>query len=211
VTLRRIGILGLQGDVAEHRAALEYLGAMSKVVRDPVDLVGIDGLIVPGGESTTISRLALDLGMLDPVRESIADGLPTLGTCAGMILLAHEVLDGRRDQEQFGGINMTVRRNAFGRQVDSFEADVALPLLGEEPFRAVFIRAPWVEKIGAEVEVLARVRSGDGPDQQGGGTDLGPSGGRIVAVRQDAVIATSFHPELTHDYRIHELLLKMIG
>ena len=211
MTLKRIGVLGLQGGVAEHRAALGYLGATSAIVRDPGDLVGLDGLVIPGGESTAISRLAVDLGMLAPVRSAIAKGLPTLGTCAGMILLAREVLDGRRDQQQFGGINMTVRRNAFGRQVDSFEADVSIPVLGEQPFRAVSIRAPWVEKIASGVEVLGRLGTGSIPEPFGSGTSADASGGRIVAVRQDSVVATSFHPELTHDFRIHELLLKMIG
>lgn len=211
MTQKRIGVLGLQGDVAEHRVALGELGASSSVVRNPADLVGLDGLVIPGGESTTISRLAVDLGMLEPVRGAIAAGLPTLGTCAGMILVAREVLDGRKDQQQFGGIDMTVRRNAFGRQVDSFEADVRLPILGEAPFRAVFIRAPWVEGIAPEVEVLARLRTDLGSSSRGGGADWGTPGGRIVAVRQDTTIATSFHPELAHDYRIHELLLRMIG
>ena len=211
MTLQRIGVLGLQGDVAEHRAALGHLGAASTIVRNPADLVGIDGLVIPGGESTAISRLAVDLGMLKPIRGVISAGMPTLGTCAGMILLAREVIDGRRDQEQFGGINMTVRRNAFGRQVDSFEADLSLPVIGGEPFRAVFIRAPWVESIGAEVEVLGRLGPGSGPGSSGSATNSSSAGGRIVAVRQDSVIATSFHPELTHDYGIHELLLNMIG
>lgn len=208
--LKRIGVLGLQGDVAEHRAALGHLGAASTIVRNPADLVGIDGLVIPGGESTAISRLAVDLGMLEPVRNVIAEGLPTLGTCAGMILLAREVLDGRRDQEQFGGINMTVRRNAFGRQVDSFEADVLLPVLGRDAFRAVFIRAPWVEEMGAGVEVLGRLGSGE-DRSSAQGTSSVATDDRIVAVRQNAVMATSFHPELTNDYRIHELLLQTIG
>lgn len=224
MTPKRVGVLGLQGDVAEHRSALGEVGAASSIVRDPADLIGLDGLVIPGGESTTISRLAVDLGMLEPLRSEIAGGLPTLGTCAGMILVAHEVLDGRTDQQQFGGIDMTVRRNAFGRQVDSFEADVDFSLPGEEavafgekPFRAVFIRAPWVEKLGAEVEVLARLGAGRDStangvlDAHGARPSSGTSGGRIVAVRQDSIIATSFHPELTHDFRIHELLLRMIG
>ncbi len=210
MTLKHVGVLGLQGDVAEHRAALGHLGAASTIVRNPADLIGIDGLIIPGGESTAISRLAVDLGMLEPIRGVVSAGMPTLGTCAGMILVAREVLDGRRDQEQFGGINMTVRRNAFGRQVDSFEADVSLPVLGSDAFRAVFIRAPWVEEMGAEVEVLGRLGTGH-VRSSGGGTGSVATNGRIIAVRQDAVIATSFHPELTHDYRIHELLLQMIG
>lgn len=211
MTLRRIGVLALQGDVAEHRMALGELGAVSTSVRDPADLIGLDGLVIPGGESTAISRLAVDLGMLAPLRAEISKGLPTLGTCAGMILLASEVLDGRPDQQQFGGINMTVRRNAFGRQVVSFEADVSMPVLGGQPFRAVFIRAPWVERMSSGVQVLGRLGAGNAPHSHGGGTRSESSDGRIVAVRQGSVIATSFHPELTHDFRIHELLLRMIG
>jgi pyridoxal 5'-phosphate synthase pdxT subunit len=167
------------------------------LVRSAEELDGLDGLVIPGGESTTMSRLAIDLGLLEPVSAAIAAGLPAFGTCAGMIMLAHEVLDGRADQRQFGGLDLTVRRNAFGRQVESFEAPVVIPAIGEEPFDAVFIRAPWVERAGPEVEVLATTDAG--------GAD------RIVAVRQGRVLATSFHPELTGDARIHELFLSRLS
>lgn len=199
---KNIGILGLQGDVAEHRRALRELGADVTVVRESDQLLGLDGLIIPGGESTTISKLAQDLFLLEPIQEAIAGGLPTFGTCAGMIMVARAVLDGRPDQRQFGGIDMDVRRNAFGRQVDSFEADVELVGIGSEPFRAVFIRAPWVENLSQDVEVLARL------DDQHSSSG---NGGRIVAVRQNAVLAVAFHPELTNDYRIHSMFLSMVG
>jgi pyridoxal 5'-phosphate synthase pdxT subunit len=189
----RIGVLALQGDVHEHERALAAVGAQPVLVRDAATLAGVDGLVIPGGESTTISMLALRWGLMEPLRKAMAAGIPMLGTCAGMIMLADRVLDGRADQEQIGGIDMVVRRNAFGRQVDSFEADVSIPAIGEAPIRAVFIRAPWVESVGVGVSVLGQV--GDG---------------RVVAVRQGSLLATAFHPELTGDHRLHELLVEIV-
>ncbi len=187
-----IGVLALQGDVREHLAMLTNAGARAIGVRRPDELGDVDGLVLPGGESTTIAKLARIFEMFDPLKQAIAHGLPVYGTCAGMILLAERVLDGTSDQETFGGFDMTVRRNAFGRQVDSFEAD--LPIAGlKDPFHAVFIRAPWVEETGAEVEVLAR--AGDHP----------------VAVRQGHLLATSFHPEVAGDDRLHRLFVDMVG
>jgi pyridoxal 5'-phosphate synthase pdxT subunit len=193
-----VGVLALQGDVREHVATLESLGARTRLVRRASDLEGLDGLTLPGGESTTISLLAVTFGLLEPLRAAITHGLPTYGSCAGMILLAEKVLDGRSDQEQFGGLDVVVRRNAFGRQVDSFEADVDVEGLAGGPVRAIFIRAPWVESVGAAVQVLATVEDG-------------PAAGRVVAVRQGPVLATSFHPELTGDTRLHALFLSMIS
>jgi len=192
----RIGVLALQGDVREHDRALAAAGASSVHVRRTADLVGLDGLVLPGGESTTISRLLAVFDLLAPLRAAIADGLPVYGSCAGMILLAESVLDGRPDQQGVGGLDVVVRRNAFGRQVDSFETDVAFTGVGD--VHAVFIRAPWVESTGAGVEVLAAV-GGDGP-----------AAGRVVAVRQGPVLATSFHPELTGDHRVHRLFVDLV-
>lgn len=191
-----VGVLALQGDVREHRAALERVGADTCEVRSAAALAGIDGLVIPGGESTTIYMLAQRNELLAPLRDFVATGAPVYGSCAGMIMLADEVLDGRPDQETVGGIAMTVRRNAFGRQVASFETDLAVPELGPETFRAVFIRAPWVERVAPEVEVLAAV--GEGDDR------------RIVMVRQGNLLATSFHPELTDDDRVHALFVAMV-
>ena len=185
-----IGVLALQGDVREHQRVLARLGAATSRVRTPEDLDGVDALVIPGGESTTMSKLAVTFGLLEPLRKRVADGMPAYGSCAGMIMLADRLVDGRPDQETIGGLDVVVRRNAFGRQVDSFEADLAMPLIGPRPVHAVFIRAPWVESVGEGVEVLGRVESG-------------PAEGRIVAVRQGHVMATSFHPELTGDERIH--------
>ncbi len=186
----RIGILALQGDVREHRAALESLGSDVIDVRRPGELEGLDGLVIPGGESTTIGRLATLYDLIDPLRKHIRSGLPTFGTCAGMILLAGGV-DGR-PQPQLDVLDATVRRNAWGRQNESFEADIEVAgLMG--PFHAVFIRAPWIDHTGPRVDVLARW--GDHP----------------VMVRQDNILASSFHPELTSDERIHGLFLGMIG
>ena len=164
-------------------------------MRRPNELDGLQGIVLPGGESTTMSKLAVAFDMFDPLRDRLRDGLPALGTCAGMIMLADRILDPRSGQQTFGGIDITVRRNAFGRQIDSFESD--LDLLDEQPLHAVFIRAPWVEEAGADVEVLARVRSG-------------PAAGRIVAVRQGPLMATSFHPEVTDDDRIHRMFLAVL-
>ena len=186
-----VGVLALQGDVRSHLRRVADLGARGVPVKRPEQLAGLDALIVPGGESTTISMLAQRWGLIEPVRELIRGGLPVFGSCAGMIMLADTVLDGRADQLPFGGIDMVVRRNAFGRQVDSFEADVEVAGIGGGPMRAIFIRAPWVESIGDGVEVLAAVDD------------------RVVAVRQGALLATSFHPELTGDLRLHEYFLQL--
>lgn len=196
MTAPRIGVLALQGDVREHDRALVAAGASTVHVRREGDLVGLDGLVLPGGESTTISRLLSVFDLLEPLRAAVAGGLPVYGSCAGMILLADTVLDGRPDQQGVGGLDVVVRRNAFGRQVDSFEADVAFAGVGQ--VHAVFIRAPWVESTGEGVEVLAAV-GGDGP-----------AAGRVVAVRQGPVLATSFHPELTGDHRVHRLFVDLV-
>ncbi|MBW0119047.1 pyridoxal 5'-phosphate synthase glutaminase subunit PdxT, partial [Pseudonocardia abyssalis] len=182
-----IGVLALQGDVREHVRALEACGARAVTVRRPVELAAVDAIVLPGGESTTMSRLLVTFELLDPLRARIADGMPTYGSCAGMILLAREVLDGRPDQEQLGGLDVVVRRNAFGRQVDSFETDLDVTGVPGDPVRAVFIRAPWVEKAGDDVEVLATV-----PDHTVTGADTGAAAGRPVAVRQGHVLATAF-------------------
>jgi 5'-phosphate synthase pdxT subunit len=198
-----IGVLALQGDVREHVAALRESGASAVPVRRAAELSEVDGLVLPGGESTTMSRLLDIFDLLEPLRARIQAGMPVYGSCAGMILLASKVLDGREDQHQLGGLDMIVRRNAFGRQVDSFEEDldfVGIP----DKVHAVFIRAPWVESASPEVEVLARV--GDDPQVPGGEA----AAGRIVAVRQGPVLATAFHPELTGDARVHGLFVEMV-
>ncbi|MEW2443358.1 pyridoxal 5'-phosphate synthase glutaminase subunit PdxT [Micromonospora marina] len=192
-----IGVLALQGDVREHVAALAGAGAEARPVRRPGELDAVDGLVVPGGESTTISKLVDIFEMREPIDKRIAAGMPVYGSCAGMIMLAADVLDGRPDQRGFAGVDMTVRRNAFGRQVDSFEAPVALTGVDGGPFHAVFIRAPWVERVGPDVEVLGRVTEG-------------PATGRIVAVRQGNLLATSFHPELTGDLRLHRSFVELV-
>lgn len=191
-----IGVLALQGDVREHVAALEHCGATPVLVRREAELAAVDGLVIPGGESTAISKLLQAFDLLEPLRARLREGLPAFGSCAGMILLASEVLDTRPDAQHLSGIDMTVRRNAFGRQVDSFETDLDFTGL-DAPVRAVFIRAPWVERVGDGVEVLARVPHG-------------PAAGRIVAARQGAVVATSFHPEVTGDLRVHELFVDLV-
>ena len=191
-----IGVLAVQGDVREHVRVLTALGARAHGVRRASELTDLDGLVIPGGESTTMSKLARTFGVLDPLRARVGGGLPAFGTCAGMILLADHIEGGIVWQETIGGLDVVVRRNAFGRQVDSFEAD--LDVVGfEEPFHAMFIRAPWVEKVGDDVEVVARARLADG-------------GVRIVAVRQGSLLATSFHPEITGDRRIHELFVDLV-
>jgi 5'-phosphate synthase pdxT subunit len=192
-----VGVLALQGDVPEHRRTLESLGVASASVRTPDELARVDALVVPGGESTTMWKLARAFELLDPLRERVRSGLPVYGSCAGMILLADRIEGGIDGQDTVGGVDMTVRRNAFGRQVDSFEADLDFPALGTDPLHAVFIRAPWVEQVGPAVEVLARVAAG-------------PAAGRIVAVRQGSLLATSFHPELTRDSRVHALFLDIV-
>ncbi len=192
-----IGVLALQGDVREHLAALRAEGADARPVRRPEELAGVDGIVVPGGESTTIARLADRFGLFEALRAAVGAGLPAYGTCAGMILLAQRLLDAPPGQPTLAALDVTVRRNAFGRQVDSFESRVELAGLDGGPLDAVFIRAPWVEEAGEDVEVLGRV--------VGGAAD-----GRIVAVRQGNVVATSFHPELTGDRRVHALFVDIV-
>ncbi|MFI6043562.1 pyridoxal 5'-phosphate synthase glutaminase subunit PdxT [Nocardia sp. NPDC051321] len=192
-----IGVLALQGDVREHIAALAHCGAEPVLVRRASELAAVDALVLPGGESTAISKLLEVFELLEPLRARLRDGMPAFGSCAGMILLADEVLDTRPDARHLSGIDMTVRRNAFGRQVDSFEVDLDFTGLDDGPMRAVFIRAPWVERVGDGVEVLATV-----PD--------GPFAGRIVAVRQGKVLATSFHPEVTGDLRVHRMFVDLV-
>ena len=197
MTARVIGVLALQGDVPEHLRALEDVGARAVPVRRPEELHQLDGLVIPGGESTTLWRLSVAFDMLEPLRKLIASGLPAFGSCAGMIMLADRLADGVAGQLTYGGIDMSVRRNAFGRQVDSFESDITLSGLDRSdatPLRAVFIRAPWVEQNGENVTVL-------GTEQRTG---------RIVAVRQGQLLATAFHPELTPDRRIHQLFVEIV-
>ncbi|MEU6558472.1 pyridoxal 5'-phosphate synthase glutaminase subunit PdxT [Nocardia nova] len=200
-----IGVLALQGDVREHFRALAECGAEPVSVRRESELEAVDALVLPGGESTTISKLLEVFALLEPLRARLRDGMPAFGSCAGMILLAREVLDTRPDAQSLSGIDMTVRRNAFGRQVDSFETDLAFTGL-DDPIRAVFIRAPWVERAGDGVEVLARVPH---PGAGGNGTPQ-QAAGRIVAVRQGNVLATSFHPEVTGDLRVHRLFVDSV-
>jgi 5'-phosphate synthase pdxT subunit len=192
-----IGVLALQGDTREHLHAVAALDAIGRPVRRVDELDSVDALIIPGGESTTMSKLAVEFGLLEPLRKRIAGGMPVYGSCAGMIMLAAEILDGRADQVPFGGIDMTVRRNAFGRQVDSFEGSVDISGIEGGPFHAVFIRAPWVESVADTVRVLGRVSDG-------------PAAGRIVAVRQQHLLATAFHPELTGDLRVHRYFVEMV-
>jgi pyridoxal 5'-phosphate synthase pdxT subunit len=196
VTSPTIGVFALQGDVREHLRMLDSLGARAIAVRRPAELDACDGLVIPGGESTTMFKLARTFDLFEPIRQRIKEGLPVLGTCAGMIMLAERIEDGTPDQETLGGLDITVRRNAFGRQVDSFEGEIDFAGL-DEPVHAIFIRAPWVEETGPEVEVLSTV-------------DHGPAAGRIVAVRQGPLMATSFHPEVGGDDRIHRLFLDLI-
>lgn len=191
-----VGVLAVQGDVREHLRALGSAGARAVPVRRPAELAEVDALVLPGGESTTIDKLTRAFGLRDPIRQRLAAGMPAYGSCAGMILLADRILDAPADQETIGGLDVTVRRNAFGRQVDSAEEDVDFRGIGG--VRAVLIRAPWVEDAGPQVEVLARAGAGAGA-------------GRIVAVRQGALLATSFHPEITGDYRVHALFVEMVG
>ncbi|MFG1807005.1 pyridoxal 5'-phosphate synthase glutaminase subunit PdxT [Streptomyces sp. NPDC049040] len=187
-----IGVLALQGDVREHLTALAAADAAAGPVRRPEELAALDGLVIPGGESTTISKLAVLFGVMEPLRAAIRAGLPVYGSCAGLIMLADKILDPRSGQETFGGIDMIVRRNAFGRQNESFEASVEVAGVEGGPVEGVFIRAPWVESVGAQARVLAEY------------------GGHIVAVRQGNVMATSFHPELTGDHRVHELFVAAV-
>ncbi|MEU6864747.1 pyridoxal 5'-phosphate synthase glutaminase subunit PdxT [Streptomyces sp. NPDC046876] len=187
-----IGVLALQGDVREHLIALASADAVARPVRRPEELAEVDALVIPGGESTTMSKLAVLFGMLEPLRERVRTGMPVYGTCAGMIMLADKLLDGREDQETLGGIDMIVRRNAFGRQNESFEAAIEFAGIEGGPVEGVFIRAPWVESVGADAQVLATYD------------------GHTVAVRQGNVLATSFHPELTGDDRVHAYFVDMV-
>ena len=198
-------MLALQGDVREHVAAMSACGLRAVPVRRVTELDAVDALVIPGGESTTMSRLLQTFDLLAPLQRRIAAGMPAYGSCAGMILLAAEILDGRPDQQQLGGLDVVVRRNAFGRQVDSFEADLDVAGVDGGPVRAVFIRAPWVESVGPGVEVLATV-----PPLTLSGAQAGAAAGRVVAVRQGAVLATSFHPEITGDRRVHRLFCGMV-
>lgn len=197
-----VGVLALQGDVREHLTALRAAGARAQPVRRPAELAEVDGLVLPGGESTTMSRLLETFDLLEPLRARLADGMPAYGSCAGMILLAKEVRDGRPDQHQLGMLDVVVRRNAFGRQVDSFEEDLDIRDVPGGPVHAVFIRAPWVESAADHVEVLATVPQSP---------SAGIAAGKIVAVRQGRVLATAFHPELTGDGRVHELFVRMVA
>ena len=188
----RIGVLALQGDVREHARSLSDCGVSAALVRRASELERVDALVIPGGESTTIAKLARTFGIFDEISARIKNGMPTYGSCAGMILLANQVLDAIVGQETFGGLDVTVRRNAFGRQVDSFESDLTFNGMTQTPVRAVFIRAPWVENVGIGVAVLAQVQ------------------GHPVAVRQGSIFATSFHPELTGDNRIHKYFVDSV-
>lgn len=197
-----VGVLAVQGDVREHLAALEASGARAARVRRAGELAEVDGLVIPGGESTTIDKLTRTFELREPILDRLKTGMPAYGSCAGMILLADRVLDAATGQQSFGGIDMTVRRNAFGRQVDSFEADLVMTGLDGPALRAVFIRAPWVEQVAGGVQVLARI--GDHPGESAGA-------GRIVAVRQGNLLATSFHPEVTGDVRVHRLFVELVA
>ena len=189
----RIGVLSLQGDVREHVRALTDLGADVELVRRPIELAAVDGLVIPGGESSVIDKLSRAFGMREPIRDAIAAGMPVYGTCAGLILLADRITDGIEGQQTFGGLDVTVQRNAFGSQVDSFETELDVPVLGEPAVHAVFIRAPLVTQTGPDVETLARLDDG-----------------RVVAVRQGALLGTSFHPEVMGEVRFHELFLDTV-
>jgi len=191
-----VGVLALQGDVREHRAMLEQAGARTVAVRRPEELDRVDGLVMPGGESTTMVKLARAFDLVDPLRGRLAEGMPAFGTCAGMILLADHIEGGVPGQQTIGGLDVVVRRNAFGRQVDSFEADLDVAAF-EDRFHALFIRAPWVEKVGSGVSVVATIAAGEAV-------------GRIVAVRQGQLLATSFHPEITGDHRFHALFVDIV-
>ncbi len=225
-------MLALQGDVVEHLRALTAVGAAASAIRRPTELDEVDALVIPGGESTTMYKLAIAFDLLEPLRSRLAAGMPAYGSCAGMIMLADRVVDGIDGQVTLGGIDMIVRRNAFGRQVDSFEGDVALENVEGGPFHAVFIRAPWVDEVGPDVEVVGRVvaKSGAGGtivsaggrrsssdgvsssiDGVGGLRSSVDGAGRIVAVRRGPLLATAFHPELTGDTRIHALFVSMVN
>lgn len=196
MTAPTIGVLSLQGDVREHLRVLTALGADATTVRRVGELERCHALVVPGGESTTMAKLARTFGLIEPIQARIGAGMPVFGTCAGMIMLADHIKDGMAGQETFGGLDVTVRRNAFGRQVDSFETDLDFVGL-DDPVHAVFIRAPWVDEVGAGVRVLARV-------------DGGPSDDKVVAVQQEQLMATSFHPEVDDDERVHRMFVDLV-
>lgn len=189
----RVGVLALQGDFREHLAVLRGLGADAVPVRRPAELDAVEGLVIPGGESSVMDKLSRAFGLAEPLRDAIAGGLPVYGTCAGLIMLADRVLDGIAGQQSLGGLDVSVRRNAFGSQVDSFETDLDIPAVGGEPMHAVFIRAPIVEEVGPAATALARVDDG-----------------RVVAVEQGNLLGTSFHPEITGDTRFHEYFLSKV-
>jgi 5'-phosphate synthase pdxT subunit len=193
MSLLRIGVLALQGDFREHLAVLRGFGADAVPVRRPAELSEIDGLVIPGGESSVMDKLARTFGLRDPLRETIAGGLPVYGTCAGLIMLSSRILDGIEGQESLGGLDIDVRRNAFGSQTDSFEVDLEVPALGDPPLHAVFIRAPVVERVGTPVTTLAALDDG-----------------RVVAVEQGDLLGTSFHPEMTDDHRFHGYFLDKV-
>ncbi len=194
MTRGRIGVLALQGDFREHLAVLTGLGADAVPVRRPRELAAVDGLVIPGGESTVMDKLSRIFDLRDPLRERIADGLPVYGTCAGLIMLADRVLDALPDQQTLGGLDVQVRRNAFGTQVDSFETDLEVPMLEGPPVHAVFIRAPVVTEVGPAAEAVATLDDG-----------------RVVAVRQGNLLGTSFHPEITGETRFHEHFLRVVA
>jgi 5'-phosphate synthase pdxT subunit len=189
----RVGVLALQGDFREHLAVLRGLGANAIPVRRPEELADIGGLVIPGGESSVMDKLSRAFGLAEPLKRAIADGMPVYGTCAGLIMLADTVIDAIRGQESLGGLDVSVRRNAFGSQLDSFETDLDIPAVGAEPMHAVFIRAPIVETLGEKATALASLDDG-----------------RIVAVEQGNLIGTSFHPEVTNDLRFHEYFLRKV-
>ena len=195
--MKKIGVLALQGDVREHFFAIENCGAIATEVKRPSDLENLNGLIIPGGESTTIAKLLRIFDLFEPLQKTLKNGLPVYGSCAGMILLANKIIDGTSDQETLGAIDITVKRNAFGRQVDSFEQELIIPAIDNNPFNAIFIRAPWVEEIGADVQSLA---------------DLTTSSGKVhsVLARNKTVLVSSFHPELTGDLRVHRYFIDKI-
>jgi pyridoxal 5'-phosphate synthase pdxT subunit len=189
----RVGVLALQGDVREHARVLADLGAEVALIRRPDELAAVHGLVIPGGESSVIDKLSRAFGMQQPVRAAITAGMPMYGTCAGLILLADSITDGIAGQQTFGGLDVVVRRNAFGSQLDSFETDLDVPVLGDPPVHAVFIRAPLVERVGEGVEALAQLEDGG-----------------VVAVRRGPLLGTSFHPEVSGEHRFHNLFLETV-
>ena len=195
--MKKVGVLALQGDVREHTFAIEKCGAIAIEVKRPIDLENLDGLIIPGGESTTIAKLLRIFDLFEPLQKALRNGLPVYGSCAGMILLANKIIDGTADQETLEVIDITVKRNAFGRQVDSFEQELLIPEIDDKPFNAIFIRAPWIEKMGADVKSLA---------------DTTSSGGltHCVLARSKTILVSSFHPELSGDLRVHRYFIDKI-